>query len=106
MLKYLELIGKGDIGLETPDVSVVDVKGVSSHSVVSTIDYFYPLVENPYAQGRIACCNVLSDLYAMGVTSVDNMLMVLGVCTQMTEHEKEQSTALMLEGFNDCALEA
>ena len=64
------------------------------------------MVENPYAQGRIACCNVLSDLYAMGVTKIDTMLMVLGVCTNMTEKEKEISTSLMLEGFNDCAAEA
>lgn len=39
---------------------------------------FYPLVEDPYMQGRIACANVLSDLYAMGVTECDNMLMLLG----------------------------
>lgn len=87
LLKYLDLIGKADIGSETPDVSVVPVDGDRSRSVISTIDFFYPLVENPYAQGRIACCNVLSDLYAMGVQRVDNVLMVLGVCTKMTEHE-------------------
>ncbi len=29
--------------------------------------------------GKIACCNVLSDLYAMGVTECDNMLMLLSV---------------------------
>lgn len=42
----------------------------------------------------------------MGVTKVDTMLMVLGVCTKMTDYEKEISTSLMLEGFNDCAAEA
>ncbi|NWS50140.1 SPS2 dikinase, partial [Probosciger aterrimus] len=35
--------------------------------------------------GRIACANVLSDLYAMGVTECDNMLMLLSVSTRMTE---------------------
>ena len=39
---------------------------------------FYPLVEDPYMQGKIACANVLSDLYAMGVADCDNMLMLLG----------------------------
>ena len=29
-------------------------------------------------QGKIACANVLSDLYAMGVSECDNMLMLLG----------------------------
>ena len=62
--RYLKLIGRGDIGSETPDVSVVPTK--AGH-LISTIDFFYPLVENPYTQGRIAACNVLSDLYAMGV---------------------------------------
>ena len=36
-------------------------------------------------QGKIACANVLSDLYAMGVTECDNMLMLLAVSTKMTE---------------------
>ena len=36
-------------------------------------------------QGRIACANVLSDLYAMGVTECDNMLMLLGVSNKMSE---------------------
>ncbi|CAD8126610.1 unnamed protein product [Paramecium sonneborni] len=106
LLKYLGQIGKGDIGSETPDVSVFPINQTNNFHTISTIDYFYPLVANPYAQGRIACCNVLSDLYAMGVTQVDTMLMVLGVCTKMTEEEKQISTSLMLKGFNDCAKEA
>lgn len=36
-------------------------------------------------QGRIACANVLSDLYAMGVTECDNMLMLLGVSNKLTD---------------------
>ncbi|KFV62395.1 Selenide, water dikinase 2, partial [Dryobates pubescens] len=35
--------------------------------------------------GRIACANVLSDLYAMGITECDNMLMLLSVSQKMTE---------------------
>jgi selenide, water dikinase len=62
----LEKIGKGDIATETPDNSILKIRN-STKSLVSTIDFFYPLVEDPYTQGRIACCNVLSDLYATGV---------------------------------------
>ena len=51
--------------------------------LISTTDFFYPLVEDPYIQGRIACCNVVSDLYAMGVDRVDHILMILGVSLQM-----------------------
>ena len=35
--------------------------------------------------GKIACSNVLSELYAMGVTEGHNMLMLLAVSTKMTE---------------------
>ena len=103
MQRYLDLIGRGDIGTETPDVSVVASK---AGSLISSIDFFYPLVENPYTQGRIACCNVVSDLYAMGVTDISTILMVLGVCIDMSEKEQEVSTSLMIEGFNDCAIDA
>lgn len=74
--------------------------------LVSTTDFFYPLVADPYVQGRIACCNVLSDMYAMGVVDVDTMLMILGVSTDMTPEQRDVSTTLVIEGFNDCAREA
>ena len=51
--------------------------------LVSTTDFFYPNVEDPYLQGRITACNVLSDLYAMGVCEADTMLMLLGVSSDM-----------------------
>ncbi|XP_044538932.1 selenide, water dikinase 3-like [Gracilinanus agilis] len=54
-------------------------------SLVQTTDFFYPLVEDPYMMGRIACANVLSDLYAMGITECDNMLMLLSVSQKMSE---------------------
>lgn len=49
--------------------------------------------------GKIACANVLSDLYAMGVTECDNMLMLLGVSTKMTEKERDVVVPLMMRGF-------
>jgi len=35
-------------------------------AVVQTIDFFTPLVDNPYTFGRIAATNAFSDIYAMG----------------------------------------
>ena len=49
--------------------------------------------------GKIACANVLSDLFAMGVTECDNMLMLLGVSTKMTEKERDVVIPLMIRGF-------
>lgn len=47
--------------------------------------FFFFLSFSFLFQGRIACANVLSDLYAMGVTECDNMLMLLGVSNKMTD---------------------
>jgi selenium donor protein len=33
---------------------------------VQTVDFFTPIVDDPYTWGRIAAANALSDLYAMG----------------------------------------
>jgi len=71
---------------------------------VSTTDFFYPLVEDPYLQGQIACANVLSDLYALGLYHCDNILMLLGVCVGMSSEEADITTRLMMKGFNDQAL--
>src|ERR671933_2158195 len=35
-------------------------------ALVQTVDFFTPLVDEPYAFGRIAAANALSDVYAMG----------------------------------------
>ena len=37
-----------------------------SRGVVSTTDFFMPIVDDPYDFGRIAATNAISDIYAMG----------------------------------------
>jgi selenide,water dikinase len=74
--------------------------------LVSTVDFFYPLVEDPYVQGRIACANVLSDMYAMGISDVDNILMTLACSRDMASEHRKIVTKLMMKGFNDLAREA
>lgn len=54
-------------------------------------------------QGKIAACNVLSDMYAMGVTDVDTMLMILGVSVDMEPDAMDYVTTEMIRGFNDLA---
>ena len=39
-------------------------------AIVQTVDFFTPIVDDPFAFGRIAACNALSDVYAMGATPV------------------------------------
>src|SRR5437773_11151493 len=35
-------------------------------ALVATLDFFTPIVDDPYDWGRIAATNALSDVYAMG----------------------------------------
>ena len=40
------------------------------HVILSTTDFFMPIVDDPYDFGRIAATNAISDIYAMGGTPV------------------------------------
>lgn len=75
-------------------------------SLVQTTDFFYALVDDPYMQGKIACANVLSDLYSMGVTDCDNMLMLLATSNKMSDKERDVILPLIISGFKDVAEEA
>jgi selenide, water dikinase len=74
--------------------------------LVTTTDFFYPLVEDPWVQGRIAAANVLSDLFAMGVADADTVLMLLAVSSDMAAGERDAVTSAMMAGFNDACVEA
>ena len=39
-------------------------------AVVNTVDFFPPIVDDPYTYGRIAAANSLSDVYAMGARPI------------------------------------
>jgi selenide, water dikinase len=45
-------------------------------AIVQTADFFTPIVDDPYAFGRIAATNALSDVYAMGATPVSALNLV------------------------------
>ena len=38
----------------------------ASQALVQTVDFFTPIVDDPYTFGQIAATNSLSDVYAMG----------------------------------------
>jgi len=99
---YLEGIGDGTIGM---DCSVLPLK-YPGLFMISTTDFFYPLVDDPYMQGKIGAANVLSDLYAMGVVDCDNVLMILAASTEMSNQERHATTSLMIKGFNDQVTDA
>ena len=47
-----------------------------SVALVQTVDYFTPIVDDPYDWGRIAAANALSDVYAMGGTPLTALQIV------------------------------
>lgn len=55
------------VGHETSDDAGV-YQLTDSLAIIQTIDYFTPIVDDPYMFGQIAAANALSDVYAMGGT--------------------------------------
>src|SRR4051794_4057905 len=97
-------IGAGDLrpilaGLPEPtDPRVLVGSGTSDDAgvfrlsddlaLVQTVDFFTPIVDDPYAFGRIAATNALSDVYAMGGTPV--------TCLNLVAYPLEQLGAEVL----------
>eukprot|EP01103_Thecamoeba_quadrilineata_P001314 TRINITY_DN11165_c0_g1_i1.p1 TRINITY_DN11165_c0_g1~~TRINITY_DN11165_c0_g1_i1.p1 ORF type:complete len:317 (+),score=42.86 TRINITY_DN11165_c0_g1_i1:158-1108(+) len=71
--------------------------------LISTTDFFYPNVDDPYMQGKIACANVLSDMYSLGVADCDTILMLLSMSIDMNPNDADICTKLIIQGFNDQA---
>ncbi|KYC64414.1 selenide, water dikinase SelD [Heyndrickxia coagulans] len=55
------------VGLDTNDDAGV-YKLTDDLAIVQTVDFFTPIVDDPYAFGQVAAANAVSDIYAMGGT--------------------------------------
>lgn len=53
------------VGLDTSDDAGV-YRLTDELALVQTVDFFTPIVDDPYAFGQVAAANALSDIYAMG----------------------------------------
>ena len=53
------------VGFDTADDAGV-YKLTAELALVQTVDFFTPIVDDPYTFGAIAAANSLSDVYAMG----------------------------------------
>ncbi len=53
------------VGTETSDDAGV-FRLRSDLAIVNTVDFFTPIVDDPYLFGQVAATNALSDVYAMG----------------------------------------
>src|SRR5690554_3660499 len=54
------LVGNGD----RDDAAVYDLG--DGTALISTTDFFMPIVDDPFDFGRVAATNAISDVYAMG----------------------------------------
>jgi selenium donor protein len=73
-----------------------------STAVVQTLDFFAPIVDDPYFFGAIAAANALSDIYAMGASPVF-ALNIVGFPTAKLPLEVLKA---ILKGASDKAAEA
>jgi selenide,water dikinase len=88
------------VGLDAPDDAAV-YAWEEGRAVVSTVDFFTPIVDDPYTFGAIAAANAMSDVYAMG----GRPLFALNIVAFPAELDKAILVEI-LKGGRDKAAEA
>ena len=82
------------------DAAVVRLDG--DRYIVQTVDFFTPIVDDPYQFGQIAAANSLSDIYAMGGTP----LFALNIVGYPINDLPKETLTEILQGGADKAAEA
>jgi len=54
-------------------------------ALVSTVDFFTPIIDDAYDFGRVAACNAASDAFATGAADNLDCLVVLGLPQELTD---------------------
>ena len=72
------------LGFETSDDSAV-YRLTDDMAALLTVDFFTPIVDDPYDFGRIAAANSLSDIYAMGGRPLTAMNLLAFPCSMGAE---------------------
>jgi len=89
------------VGFETSDdAGVFRLPG--GQALVQTVDFFTPIVDDPYAYGQIAAANSLSDVYAMGGTPIT----VLNIACFDPAQAPAEVWAAIFKGMADKVAEA
>jgi len=89
------------VGFETSDDAGV-FRLSDTLALVQTVDFFTPIVDDPYAYGQIAAANALSDVYAMG----GKPLTALNVACFSPSEAPAEVWAAILQGAYDKTTEA
>jgi cysteine desulfurase NifS/selenium donor protein len=103
VLKSLPPVFHPDIlvGTESSDDAAV-YRINDEQAVVQTLDFFTPIVDDPYTFGAIAAANALSDIYAMGAKP----LFALNIVAFPTNRLPLEVLEQILKGAADKAAEA
>ena len=89
------------VGNDTKDdAAVVDIG--DGTGIVSTTDFFMPIVDDPHTFGRIAAANAISDIYAMGGTP----LMAIAILGWPIDKLTPEVAGAVLEGGRRVCAEA
>ncbi len=89
------------VGLDTSDDAGV-YRLNDELALVQTVDFFTPIVDDPYSFGQIAAANAISDIYAMGGTPLTALNIVAFPITALDK----QVLADILRGAADKVREA
>lgn len=89
------------VGFETSDDAGV-YRLSDDQALVQTVDFFTPIVDDPYAYGQIAAANALSDVYAMGGRPIS----VLNIACFSPDVAPPEIWAAILRGAYDKTTEA
>ena len=82
------------------DAAVYQINGDTA--VISTADFFMPIVDDPFQFGRIAAANAISDVYAMGGTP----LMAIALLGWPVDKIPVEAAQAVLEGGRSICKEA
>ncbi|MGO4269062.1 selenide, water dikinase SelD [Paenibacillus sp. TAF58] len=89
------------VGIDTSDDAGV-YKLTEELALVQTVDFFTPIVDDPYSFGQVAAANAISDIYAMG----GKPLTALNIVAFPIKTLDKQVLADILRGAGDKMLEA
>jgi len=89
------------VSAETGDDAAV-YRLPDGRALVQTVDFFTPIVDDPYDWGRIGAANAFSDAYAMGGTPV----LALNLVGWPVERLPLEMLARVLEGGSAVAAQA
>ncbi|MCK5169529.1 MAG: selenide, water dikinase SelD [Bacteroidales bacterium] len=103
ILKDIPVHNNPNILIDTNNSDDAAVYKINSETaLVQTVDFFTPVVDNPYDFGAIAAANALSDIYAMGAKPIFALNIVGFPSTRLPMEVLKQ----ILKGAQDKATEA